>query len=193
VKILIINGSPRKGGNSDCIAQHIISKFPEITFEEWKLRETNISCCIACERCGKKDNEYICSQKDTFTEKLKWIADFDAFLFITPVYQGGVTAQTKIWMDRCEAFRLGRKLKDKICGGIVVAGFPGGGQELALMQIQYFAHITAMRYVPSLGNTRSHFGGYCIAGERKEVLSDIDGLKSCENVVSNIVDLYHKK
>jgi len=192
MRILIINGSPRKEGNSDCVAQYIINKFPEITFEEWKVRDNPIACCIACERCGL-DDKLVCSQKDSFAEKLEWIAGFDAFLFITPVYQGGVTAQTKIWMDRCEAFRLGRKLKDKICGGLVIAGFPGGGQELTLMQIQHFAHITAMRYVPSFGNTRSHLGGYCIAGERKEVLQDTDGLKCCENVVSNMIDLYNRK
>lgn len=190
MKILIINGSPRKNGNSDSVAKYIINKFPNVIFSEWKTREENISFCTACEYCGQ-NMELVCSRKDSFSEKLNWIASFDAFLFITPVYQGGVTAQTKTWMDRCEAFRLGRKLKNKICGGIVIAGFSGGGQELTLMQIQSFAHITSMQYVPSFGNTRSHLGGYCIAGNKKEVLSDIDGLISCENVVSNMLDLFN--
>ena len=186
-KILIINGSPRKDGNSDYAAKHIINKFNSIELNEWKLRKTKIDHCNGCALCSSKVDLF-CSRQDSFFERAEWMLQFDGVLIISPVYQGGVTSMVKQWMDRCEMFRMGRKLKGKICGGIAIGGYPGGGQELTLMQIQYFAHITAMKYVPSWGETRSHLGGHCIAGLKQEIKKDTEGLISCENVVSNMID-----
>jgi multimeric flavodoxin WrbA len=55
----------------------------------------------------------------------------------SPVYNGGVSAQTKTIMDRCRAAVAADKnfFKGKIGMGIVVGGDRAGGQELALMQI----------------------------------------------------------
>lgn len=186
-KILIINGSPRKNGNSDYVSKFLIEKFKTIEFREWKLRETKIEYCNGCELCSR-DEVLSCSRRDSFFERAEWMLQFDGILIISPVYQGGVTALVKLWMDRCEMFRLGRKLKGKICGGIAIGGYAGGGQELTLMQIQYFAHITAMKYVASWGETRSHLGGHCIAGLKQEIKDDKQGLVSCENVVINMID-----
>lgn len=185
-KILIVNGSPRKNGNSDYVSAYLKTIFPASLFSEWKLRETKIEHCNGCELCSRGEG-MVCSKRDGFLEKAEWLLQFDGFLLISPVYQGGVTAQVKQWMDRCEMFRLGRRLKGKVCGGIAIGGYAGGGQELTLMQIQYFAHIAAMHYAASWGETRSHLGGHCIAGLKQEIIQDQDGLKSCENVVNQMV------
>lgn len=188
-QILIINGSPRKNGNSDYVAKYLMDSFSTIQFSEWKLRESKIQPCIGCEICSR-DEELTCSRRDSFLERAEWMLQFDGFIIISPVYQGGVTAHIKLWMDRCEMFRFGRRMKGKVCGGIAIGGYAGGGQELTLMQIQYFAHITAMKYAASWGETRSHLGGHCIAGFKEEIAKDHEGLKSCVNVLINMVNSF---
>jgi multimeric flavodoxin WrbA len=64
----------------------------------------------------------------------------------TPVYNGGVSAQTKAIMDRCRAAVASEKsfFKGKIGMGIAVGGDRAGGQELALMQIHTFYILNGM-------------------------------------------------
>jgi multimeric flavodoxin WrbA len=188
-QFLIINGSPRKNGNSDYISNYIVDKFnnENIRFQEWTIREDKIDFCLGCEACAKS-KKLFCVKQDSFSSKIDLILDSDGVLIISPVYQGGVTALVKNWMDRCEIFRKERSLGGKLCGAIAIGGYPGGGQELTLMQVQQFALITSMRYIASYGNVRSHFGGYCIAYAKQEISEDEQGLKTCENVVFNMIN-----
>lgn len=185
MNVLTINGSLRIGGNSDYIVQHLADKYSDVHFRDWKLRDTVIRHCDGCDICHK-NNDLLCNKKDDFLSRVDWMIKSDCILIVSPVYQGGVTALVKLWMDRCEIFRKGRKLSNKLCGGIAIGGYAGGGQELTLMQIQYFAHITAMRYIASWGKTRCHIGGHCIAYNKREVEEDLEGIRSCENIIENM-------
>ena len=53
-KILGIGGSPRKGGNSDILLQHILHNIGETK----QLRDHQFQSCIGCEKCRK---EKICT------------------------------------------------------------------------------------------------------------------------------------
>ena len=191
MKVLLVNGSPRIGGNSDTLVKKLEESASQldITCSELKLRECYIKHCTGCDLCHKESGK--CGNKDDFSKSIfSMILEFQALYLISPVYQGGVTGLMKDFMDRCEMFRHGRLLKNKLCGGAVIGGYAGGGQELTLMQIQYFAHICAMRYIASWGKTRSHLGGHCIAYGRKEVEQDTDGMISCKNVLIEMVNAY---
>ena len=61
-------------------------------------------------------------------------------IFATPVYNGGVSAQTKAVMDRCRAAVAGDRnfFKHKVGMGIVLGGDRIGGQEPAIQQIHAF-------------------------------------------------------
>lgn len=190
MKLVIVNGSPRSGGNSDFISSEMQSHCAELNIKASSivLREKEINFCTGCDICHNPGNK--CSIKDQFSEHVFYeILEADALFLVSPVYQGGVTGIMKNFMDRCEMFRNGRLLYGKLCGGAAIGGYPGGGQELTLMQIQYFSHICAMRYVASWGKIRSHLGGHCIAYEKGEVSKDTDGIISCKNVISEIAKL----
>jgi len=192
MKILFVNGSPRKNGNSDTIVQELIAYCIDnnVDYIDLKLREKQINSCIGCDSCHNKEKRK-CSQNDDFTdETFRKVLDCDAIYIVSPVYQGGVTGIMKNFMDRCEMFRKGRLLKNKLCGGTAIGGYAGGGQELTLMQIQYYAHICAMKYIASWGKTRSHLGGHCIAYKKREVKNDNEGIKSSINVLSEMVKAF---
>lgn len=191
MKIIFVNGSPRCKGNSDTVIQYLERYCMEnhIEYNELRLREKSINSCLGCNLCHQKAKQ--CSHNDDFSNEIfDIILDADAIMIVSPVYQGSVTGIMKNFMDRCEMFRKGRLLKNKLCGGVAIGGYSGGGQELTLMQIQYFAHICAMRYIASWGKVRSHLGGYCVAHEKQEVENDKDGLSSCENVIAEIVNCF---
>ena len=71
--ILIINGSPRKEGNTDAILNALINGAKSIPLNPIyrKLRELNIADCIGCCKCR---DESVCQSQDDMTLLRKDIA-----------------------------------------------------------------------------------------------------------------------
>jgi multimeric flavodoxin WrbA len=67
-------------------------------------------------------------------------------IIATPVYNGGVSAQTKAVMDRCRAVVATDRnfFKHKVGMGIALGGDRVGGQEAALQQILTFYILNGM-------------------------------------------------
>jgi len=185
--IIIINGSPRVDGNSDFLSKRLADFCKDLQIDSRiiALRDHDIKYCSGCDFCHRNANT--CSISDGFISRIMpALLDSRGLFLVSPVYQGGVTALMKTFMDRCEVFRKNRLLKGKFCGGAAIGGYPGGGQELTLMQMQYFSHICALTYIPSFGNVRSHLGGHCIAYHKGELEKDVDGIIACQNAISEM-------
>lgn len=96
---LIINGSPREGGNTDAILR-ILIKGANSTQQEpvyIKLRDLDISDCIGCCKCR---DESICQFQDDMTRMRQDIEDSGLLVFATPNYWCDVTGLMKTFMDR---------------------------------------------------------------------------------------------
>ncbi len=67
-------------------------------------------------------------------------------IIATPVYNGGLSAQTKAIMDRCRAVLAADRgfFKHKVGMAIAAGGDRSGGQELALQQILTFYLLNGM-------------------------------------------------
>ena len=102
--VLVILGSPRKKGNSAILAQQIsqgaISEKAEV--ETIYLHGKNIAPCKACMTCQKKGSKG-CSIDDDMQEIYAKLIKADAWVIASPVYWFTMSAQTKIFMDRCFA------------------------------------------------------------------------------------------
>jgi len=100
MKILIINGSHRKG-NTDIVINKIEEEIVNTknTVEVLKLKDIEMKLPDGCEVCAESG---ICPNiKDEFSEKIEpLIRDFDAYIIATPVWSDGVTPLTKIFWDR---------------------------------------------------------------------------------------------
>ena len=103
----------------------------------WTVRGKRIGFCAHCDFCLKNKE---CAFKDDMQEVYALLKEAKGVIFATPVYNGGVSAQTKAIMDRCRAAVAGDKdfLKGKIGMGIALGGDRVGGQESGLMQILTF-------------------------------------------------------
>jgi multimeric flavodoxin WrbA len=105
VKVLAVLGSPRKRGNSATLAAEIIKGAKSVRgkTETMYLHGMRISPCQACYACKKPGAEG-CSIDDDMQIIYKKLIDTDALVIASPVYWFTMSAQTKIFMDRCYAF-----------------------------------------------------------------------------------------
>lgn len=99
MNILILNGSPRRNGNTHAALQVMKEKLLERhTVEVLDVCAMDLSGCRACDGCKRNDGHCICpDDSDTIIQK---IVHADAVIFGTPVYWWGMSAQLKMVVDK---------------------------------------------------------------------------------------------
>ena len=102
-KILVLQGSARKGMNTATLAQSFCKGAEEagnqVTFIE--ISGMNINGCKDCKHCFS--HEGVCFQKDDMTEIYEHLRTHDVLVIATPVYFFGMTSQIKAPLDRMYA------------------------------------------------------------------------------------------
>lgn len=110
-KVLILSGSPRKGGNSDLLCDEFARGAQEAGHDVEKIRvsEKKIAPCSACYYCRQSGGA--CVHKDDMAEVLQKMIDADVLVLSSPVYFYSIDAQLKALIDRTVARWL--EVKDK--------------------------------------------------------------------------------
>lgn len=110
-KVLILSGSPRKGGNSDLLCDEFMRGAMESGNEVEKIRVASkkIAPCSACYYC-KNSGE--CVHKDDMAEILQKMIDADVLVLASPIYFYSINAQLKAVIDRTVARWLEVKNKE---------------------------------------------------------------------------------
>jgi len=142
--IVGICGSPRQQA-TEHILKEALRMLAEQGFETrfFTVRGKHISFCTHCDHCLTHKE---CVFKDDMQEVYALLKAAKGVIFATPVYNGGISAQTKAVMDRCRAVVASDKnfFKYKIGMGIALGGDRIGGQEAALQQIHTFYILNGM-------------------------------------------------
>lgn len=102
-KIVVISGSPRKGGNSDLLCDQFIASATEVGHQAEKLylRDRKINYCTACDACQKNGGS--CVQQDDMAEIMEKMIGADVIVMATPVYFYSMNGQMKTLIDRTYA------------------------------------------------------------------------------------------
>ena len=102
--VVALLGSPRKKGNSTVLAKQIIRGVESVgaKVETVYLNGLNIKPCQGCYACKKK-NSPGCAVDDDMQSLYPKLKESDAWIIASPVYWFSMSAQTKIFMDRCFA------------------------------------------------------------------------------------------
>lgn len=124
-KIVIIKGSPRKNGNSAALADQVTAGAKEAgaRVKSFYLHEMEINPCDSCDGCrGGAYNG--CVIADDMQDIYAALEDADGFVVASPVYWFTVSAQTKLFMDRCYAMvdANGYLLRGKKVGIVLTYG-----------------------------------------------------------------------
>ena len=132
MKVIIINGSARKGNTLTAIEAFVKGASEKNEIEIIEPDKLNIAPCKGCGVCQCSKG---CVDKDDTNPTIDKIAAADMILFATPVYWWGMSAQLKLIIDKC--YCRGLQLKNKKVGTIVVGGSPVDSIQYELIDKQF--------------------------------------------------------
>ena len=100
-KIVILNGSPRKKGNTSALVKAFTegAKSAGNSVTEFFLDGMNIHGCKGCFG-GHSSKEYPCVQKDDMDKIYPAVKDCDIIVFATPLYYWNMSGQIRTAIDR---------------------------------------------------------------------------------------------
>jgi len=99
MKILGIDGSPRKDGNTEKLLKQVLGGAKDAggTTAILKLAELNIDYCLGCGTCRATGN---CVLQDDMDRVVDSIQQNDVIVLGSPIYAWQVSGNTKVFMDR---------------------------------------------------------------------------------------------
>jgi multimeric flavodoxin WrbA len=99
MNILIFSGSPRKGGNTELLAEAFTKGAAEHHHVEIvSVHDYKVNPCLGCNACFKTDG--ICAQKDDMALIYEKMSQTDMLVIASPVYFYSISAQLKAVIDR---------------------------------------------------------------------------------------------
>lgn len=195
MKVIGINGSSKKKNSTTGFAlARALKQIEEQGIEtvQIDLADYKFSGCTDCDGCRKK---ITCTLNDDFTNKILPILndkDVKGFLFASPVYMGGMSAQLKSLFDRSVSFRRNNfAYEHKVAGAITVGRSRNGGQELVALDIAKCSMLHGMIIVPDSSPT-SHFGATLWSGHPEGIENDKEGLATLDNLAKNVASIVKK-
>jgi multimeric flavodoxin WrbA len=124
MNILIINGSARKNGFCNMIANSLKDELKlintEINTSIFTIAEKNIGFCVGCVKCCTDENRY-CIINDDVYEAYKLMESADSIVYISPIYESFISGILKNFFDRTNHYTSFFKLAGKplnliLCG-----------------------------------------------------------------------------
>jgi len=190
IRLFGISGSPRKA-STDYIVREALryasSKYDAVT-EYFSAQGKTLNFCIHCDYCIREKKG--CIHNDDMAEvyeKFRWA---DAFIIGTPVYQGMVSGQTKVIMDRCRAIAAQdlHFILNKPGAALAAGGDRIGGQEPSIQAILNFYVINEAIPVGG-GSFGANLGGAFWSQDRgaEGAKEDEEGLKSMHKTVNRLM------
>jgi multimeric flavodoxin WrbA len=159
-KICAVFGSPRRKGNTSLLLRKAIEGAVDSGAEvsEIVLRDQKISPCL--EIYGCKDTG-LCVIEDDFHSVIEKILESEGLILASPIFFYGVSAHTKILIDRCQSlwmkkYRIegvesGKRIPKR--KGIFISLGATKGKKLfdgSLLTVRYFFDVLDMELYKSL-------------------------------------------
>ena len=121
-KILILEGSPRRNGNSAILSDEFArgAEKAGCSVEKVHIAGKKVAGCLGCNACYR--NGGACVQKDDMAEIREKMLAADVIVLASPVYFYSMTAQMKAVIDRTYAFY--QQLEGKTFSFLITCGAP---------------------------------------------------------------------
>jgi len=179
MKVLFVNGSPRKGGNTSIAIDEMVKVFKEAGIETEILEIGNkaIRGCIACNSCGKTGK---CAFEDGVNEAAEKFKESDGLVLATPVYYASANGTLISFLDRLFCSSSFDKTM-KVGASIAVAR--RGGCSATFDELNKYFTISGMPVASSQYWNSVH-------GRLKgEASQDIEGLQTMRTLARNMAFL----
>ncbi len=192
MKVVGINGSPRKEGNTSILIQTVFAELNArgIETELVQLSGQAIKGCTACWSCMTLKNRQCIMKDDFFNECLAKMIAADGIVLGSPVYSADVTSQMKALIDRASIVLAANKglLRHKV-GAAVVAVRRAG----AMNTFDTMTHFLHSKEMVLVGSTYWNMG---YGRDIGEVEQDAEGMANMKNLGQNmawLLEQIHRK
>lgn len=188
MKVLGINGSPRKDGNTHDLILTVFDALQAegIETEYLQLGGRNIRGCTACYKCVENQDKRCAVKNDICNEVIEKMIDADGFVLGSPTYFTSVTAELKALIDRSGLVAVvnGGLFRHKV-GAAVVAVRRGGGIHV----FDTINHLFQMSQMFVVGSTYWNIG---IGRDKGEAANDAEGIKNMTDLGTSMAFLLKK-
>ena len=188
MKVVAINGSARKDGNTAILIRHVFRELESegIETELVQLAGHVIRGCIACYKCFERKDGHCAVTGDIINDCIDRMHEADGIIIGSPTYFADVTAETKALIDRCGMVgRANYECYRRKVGAAVVAERRAGGMHV-FDTINHFFTISQMIIV---GSSYWNIG---MGREIGAVEGDTEGMQTMEILGKNMAWLLKK-
>lgn len=179
VKILCVNGSPRRGGNTEAVLREAIDAAAKAGAEAemMSLADYDLKPCTGCDSCFEAGR---CAIEDDVEEVFERVRGADSVILASPVYFFNVTAQVKTFIDRVGYLDIARgrePFRNKVGGAVAVAAKTGSSSALSQMAL-FFSACRMITVAPQVT---------VLASEKGDASGDARGMDDARELVANVV------
>ncbi|MEI8175991.1 MAG: flavodoxin family protein [Candidatus Omnitrophota bacterium] len=187
MKVVAINGSARKNGNTSLLIGKVFEglRKEKIECEEIQLAGHAVRGCTACRACfSRKDRR--CITDDIVNECLAKMVEADGIILGSPVYVADVSSEMKALIDRaCLVSRANDNFLRRKVGAAVIAVRRGGAIH-AFDTINHFFTIAEMIVVGS------SYWNFAFGRDIGDVAKDDEGMQTMQVLGENMAWLMKK-
>lgn len=173
-----VNGSPRKGGNTEVLLKAALAPLEENGWdtELVQVGGKNIRGCLACNKCFEKKDGKCIVDNDVFNPMMEKMLKADAILMGSPTYFAGTSADLKALSERAGyvAYANDHAFAGKI--GAAVVAVRRGGATHAYDTINHMYQMSQM-IIP--GSTYWNMG---VGLHKEDVKGDDEALRNMKNL-----------
>ncbi|MBI5549488.1 MAG: flavodoxin family protein [Deltaproteobacteria bacterium] len=188
MKVVAVNGSARKNGNTAVLLTAAIAPLREagIECEVVDLAGEEVRGCTACGRCGQTKDRRCHGRADFGNVAIEKLLAADGIILGSPVYFADVTAEMKALIDR--AGYVSRQNGNSFARkpGAAVIAVRRAGAIHAFDTLNHFFLIGEMIVV---GSSYWNIG---VGREKGEVEGDVEGMKTMRRLGENMAWLLAK-
>ena len=179
MKVLFINGSPRKNGCTYTALHEIEKILNEEGIEtEYVNVPSNVSPCMVCEYCHGKERKG-CFKNDIVNETYAKLDECDGIVVGTPVYYAGPSGSLKCFLDRL-FYSYPNKSTLNLKAAASISNSRRGGNITSNDVVTRFFSISGMTVITSTYWNDVH------GEEPEDVLKDEEAMQTMRNLGRNM-------
>lgn len=186
MKVIGINGSSRKNGNTAILIKTVFEQLEKVGIdtELVELADKEIVACMGCFACKGKAQCII--KNDFFNECFKKMVNADGIILGSPVYSADISSRMKAFLERAGVIVAANPgmLKHKV-GASVVAVRRGGG----MTAVDTLNHFLLNKEVFVVGST---YWNMVYGKNVGDVTEDEEGMENMKNLGENMAWLMNK-
>jgi multimeric flavodoxin WrbA len=179
-KVLAINGSPRKDGNTSILIRHILTELENegIETEIVQLGGKKIHGCTACMKCFENRNSKCVIDDDLVNTSIGKMTEADGIILGSPVYFLDITPEMKAFIDRAGfvSFANGHLFRHKVGNAAVAVRRTGASRTLDTMLHFFLVHDMVVPGLPVIG----------VGRDIGDVERDEEGIANAKRVGQNM-------